>query len=194
MVRHTGPFIHIDTVANIDRIAGLADTVFKRNHDRCDLKGRTGFRFIRYGMVGILAVDAFTDTSHVGNRLHLACRNFHYDSRTRCGIDLFQHVEQRLLCYILDIDVDCRTDIHSFHRFHFHDIRPPSTETSHGIQAGYTVKQSIVLQFQPILSLGQSRFRIDITERVADRTGGQCPERLLPFDHFPCIETTLEHS
>ena len=107
------------------------------------------------------------------------CRDFHDDSRTRCSVDLFQHVEQRLLGYILDIDVDRRADIHSFHRIDLYDIRPSSTETAYGIQAGYAVEQSIVLQFQTVLSLCQPCFRIDIAERVADRTGGKCPERLL---------------
>ena len=194
MIRHTGSFIHIDTVADIDRIAGLADTIFKRHHDGGDFKGRTGFRFVCHGMVGILAVDAFTNTPHVGNGFHLACRDFHDDSRTRCSVDLFQHVEQRLLGYILDIDVDRRADIHSFHRIDLYDIRPSSTETAYGIQAGYAVEQSIVLQFQTVLSLCQPCFRIDIAERVADRTGGQCPERLLPFDHLPRVEAALEPS
>ena len=145
MVRHAGSFIHINTVADIDRITGLADTVFKCHHNGCDFKGRAGFRFVRYGMVGVLAVNAFTNTPHIGNGFHLACRYFHNDSRTRCGIDLFQHVEQRLLGNILDIDIDRRADIHSFHRIDLYDIRPSPTETAHGIEAGYTVKQSVVL-------------------------------------------------
>ena len=145
-------------------------------------------------MVGVFAVNAFTDTSHVGNGFHLACRDLHDDSRTRCGVDLLQHVEQRLLGYILDIDVDRRADIHSFHRLHFYDIRPSSTETADGIQAGNAVEQSVVLQFQAVLSLGQPCFRVDIAKRVADRTGSQCAERFLPFNHLPRIETALETS
>ena len=143
-------------------------------------------------MVGILAVDAFTNTPHVGNGFHLACRDFHDDSRTRCSVDLFQHVEQRLLGYILDIDVDRRADIHSFHRIDLYDIRPSSTETTYGIQAATPWSKVSYCNSRPFFPFVSPVLGSNIAERVADRTGGQCPERLLPFDHLPRVEAALE--
>ena len=153
MVGHAGTLIHKDTVAHIHRIARLTNSVFESNHHGGDLESRARLRFIGHGMVLSLGIDAFADAGHVGYRLNLSGFHLHHHGSPGGRIDTFQHIYQRLLGNILDVDVYSRTDIHPIHRLDFRYIRPSSANALHGANARHTPEQRIVLQLQPVLAL-----------------------------------------
>ena len=141
-------------------------------------------------MVLRFGISTFTDTAHVRYCFYLTRSNFHHNGCSRFGIDLLQHIDQRLLGNILNIDIYRRTDIHTVHRFHLDDIRPTAAYATYGTQPGFSPKQRIVLQLQTVLSFGHTS-GFDFTVDISDRTGSQCTERFLALYHFLCIESAL---
>ena len=104
-------------------------------------------------MVLGFGIDTFANTGHVGYRLDFAGLHFHHHGGARGGIDILQHIHQRFLGNILDVDVYGRTDVHPIHRLDFRYIRPSSADALHGANARHTPEQRIVLQLQPVLAL-----------------------------------------
>ena len=104
-------------------------------------------------MVLSLGIDALADAGHVGYRLDFSSFHLHNDGSPGGSIDALQHIHQRLLGNILDVDVYGRTDIHPIHRLDFRYIRPSSANALHGANARHTPEQGIVLQLQSVLAL-----------------------------------------
>lgn len=132
MVGHARTGVDEDTVAGVDEVVRLTDTVLEGDDHGGDFEGGSGFVLVGNGVVMCFGIESGGKSVEVGDGFDLTGGHIHDDGGARFGVNSLELVEEGFLGDVLDADVDGGVDVEAIEGFDFGDVSPGVADTSDG--------------------------------------------------------------